>query len=96
MMDPRQMEVVVAVADEGGFTAAARRLHVVQSAVSSTIRDSCPGTGTGHPAVRPHDSPRHPSPGWRGVRPRRPCGAPGGGCCAGSGRRGEKESCAAG
>ncbi|WP_406502433.1 LysR family transcriptional regulator [Streptomyces sp. NBC_01602] len=32
------MEVVVAVAEEGGFTAAAQRLHVVQSAVSSTVR----------------------------------------------------------
>ncbi|MEU6098253.1 LysR family transcriptional regulator [Streptomyces sp. NPDC047079] len=37
-MDLRQMEVVVAVADAGGFTAAARHLHVVQSAVSSTVR----------------------------------------------------------
>ncbi|WP_214411754.1 LysR family transcriptional regulator [Sphaerisporangium fuscum] len=37
-MDLRQMEVAVAVADEGGFTAAARRLHVVQSAISSTVR----------------------------------------------------------
>ncbi|MFI9833182.1 LysR family transcriptional regulator [Streptomyces sp. NPDC051913] len=37
-MDLRQMEVVVAVADAGGFTAAARRLNVVQSAVSSTVR----------------------------------------------------------
>ncbi|MFG2955060.1 LysR family transcriptional regulator [Streptomyces sp. NPDC048291] len=37
-MDLRQMEVVVAVADAGGFTAAARRLHVVQSAVSGTVR----------------------------------------------------------
>lgn len=37
-MDLRQMEVVVAVAETGGFTAAARRLHVVQSAVSSTVR----------------------------------------------------------
>ncbi|MER6129508.1 LysR family transcriptional regulator [Streptomyces sp. NPDC001795] len=36
-MDLRQMEVVVAVAEEGGFSAAARRLHVVQSAVSSTV-----------------------------------------------------------
>ncbi|HEY0185953.1 MAG TPA: LysR family transcriptional regulator [Cellulomonas sp.] len=36
-MDLRQMEYAVAVADEGGFSAAARRLHVVQSAVSSTI-----------------------------------------------------------
>ncbi|WTW58019.1 LysR family transcriptional regulator [Streptomyces sp. NBC_00012] len=32
------MKVVVAVADAGRFTAAARRLHVVQSAVSSTVR----------------------------------------------------------
>ncbi|MER5648895.1 LysR family transcriptional regulator [Streptosporangium sp. NPDC002524] len=32
------MEVVVAVAEEGGFTMAARRLHVVQSAVSGTVR----------------------------------------------------------
>ncbi|GLW65176.1 LysR family transcriptional regulator [Actinomadura rubrobrunea] len=37
-MDLRQMEVAVAVAEEGGFTAAARRLRVVQSAVSSTVR----------------------------------------------------------
>ncbi|CAG6397180.1 LysR family transcriptional regulator [Streptomyces cocklensis] len=37
-MDLRQMEVVVAVAEEGRFTAAARRLHVVQSAVSGTVR----------------------------------------------------------
>lgn len=37
-MDLRQMEVVVAVADTGGFTAAARHLHVVQSAVSGTVR----------------------------------------------------------
>ncbi|MFF3406193.1 LysR family transcriptional regulator [Streptomyces sp. NPDC002742] len=36
-MDLRQMEVVVAVAEEGGFTAAAQRLRVVQSAVSSTV-----------------------------------------------------------
>jgi DNA-binding transcriptional LysR family regulator len=37
-VDLRQMEYVVAVAEEGGFTAAARRLHVVQSAVSGTVR----------------------------------------------------------
>lgn len=37
-MDLRQMEVVVAVAEEGGFTAAAHRLHVVQSAVSGAVR----------------------------------------------------------
>ncbi|MEU2744176.1 MULTISPECIES: helix-turn-helix domain-containing protein [Streptomyces] len=38
MVELRQMEVVVSVADAGGFTAAARRLHVVRSAVSSTVR----------------------------------------------------------
>jgi DNA-binding transcriptional LysR family regulator len=40
------MEVVVSVADAGGFTAAARRLHVVRSAVSSTVRalEREPGT----------------------------------------------------
>nr|WTB28252.1 LysR family transcriptional regulator [Streptomyces sp. NBC_00830]WTB35829.1 LysR family transcriptional regulator [Streptomyces sp. NBC_00830] len=37
-MELRQMEVVVTVAEEGGFSAAARRLHVVQSAVSATVR----------------------------------------------------------
>jgi DNA-binding transcriptional LysR family regulator len=37
-MDLRQMEVVLAVAEEGGFSAAGRRLHVVQSAVSETVR----------------------------------------------------------
>jgi DNA-binding transcriptional LysR family regulator len=37
-MDLRQMAFVVAVAEEGGFSAAARRLHVVQSAVSGTVR----------------------------------------------------------
>ncbi|MGI5285621.1 LysR family transcriptional regulator [Nonomuraea polychroma] len=37
-MDLRQMEVVIAVAEEGGFSAAARRLHVVQSAVSGTVQ----------------------------------------------------------
>ncbi|WP_326720105.1 MULTISPECIES: LysR family transcriptional regulator [unclassified Streptomyces] len=37
-MDLRQMEVVVTVAEAGGFTAAAQRLNVVQSAVSSTVR----------------------------------------------------------
>ncbi|MDQ1731369.1 MAG: hypothetical protein QOK10_1528 [Pseudonocardiales bacterium] len=37
-MDLRQMQFVVAVAEEGGFSAAARRLHVVQSAVSGTVR----------------------------------------------------------
>ncbi|OKJ15881.1 LysR family transcriptional regulator [Kitasatospora sp. CB01950] len=37
-MELRQMEVVVAVAEHGGFTAAARQLHVVQSAVSGTVR----------------------------------------------------------
>jgi DNA-binding transcriptional LysR family regulator len=37
-MDLRQMQVAVAVAETGGFTAAGRRLHLVQSAVSSTVR----------------------------------------------------------
>jgi hypothetical protein len=34
----RQLKIVVAVAEEGGFSAAGRRLRLVQSAVSATIR----------------------------------------------------------
>jgi DNA-binding transcriptional LysR family regulator len=34
----RQMQVVVAVAEAGGFSAAGRRLRLVQSAVSATVR----------------------------------------------------------
>lgn len=34
----RQLRIFVAVCDEGGFTAAGRRVGVVQSAVSSTVR----------------------------------------------------------
>ncbi|WP_410620869.1 LysR family transcriptional regulator [Amycolatopsis sp. cmx-8-4] len=37
-MDLRQLAVVVAVAEEGGFTAAALRLHTVQSTVSTVVR----------------------------------------------------------
>ncbi|QRP49851.1 LysR family transcriptional regulator [Amycolatopsis sp. FDAARGOS 1241] len=37
-MDLRQLEIVVAVAEEGGFTAAAHRLHTVQSTVSTVVR----------------------------------------------------------
>lgn len=37
-MELHQLETFVAVADEGGFTRAADRLHVVQSAVSASIR----------------------------------------------------------
>ena len=37
-MDLRQLEVFVAVAEERSFTRAADRLHVVQSAVSASIR----------------------------------------------------------
>jgi len=37
-MDLRQLAVVVAVAEEGGFTAAAQRLHTVQSTVSTVVR----------------------------------------------------------
>ncbi|MFE0019475.1 LysR family transcriptional regulator [Amycolatopsis sp. NPDC059021] len=37
-MDLRQMEIAVAVAEEGGFTAAAQRLRTVQSTVSTTVR----------------------------------------------------------
>jgi DNA-binding transcriptional LysR family regulator len=38
-MDLKQLEFALAVVDEGGFTAAARRLHAVQSTVSGTIRE---------------------------------------------------------
>jgi DNA-binding transcriptional LysR family regulator len=37
-MDLRQLAVVVAVAEEGGFTAAAQRLDTVQSTVSTVVR----------------------------------------------------------
>ncbi len=37
-MDVRQLEVFLAVAEERSFTRAAERLHLVQSAVSSTIK----------------------------------------------------------
>jgi DNA-binding transcriptional LysR family regulator len=37
-MDLRQLAVVVAVAEEGGFTAAAHRLQTVQSTVSTVVR----------------------------------------------------------
>ena len=36
-MDLRQLEIVRAVADSGSFTAAARKLHVSQSAVSRQV-----------------------------------------------------------
>ncbi|MFJ8364057.1 LysR family transcriptional regulator [Streptomyces sp. NPDC093984] len=38
-MELRQLEHFVAVAEEGNFTRAAARLHVVQSAVSTTIKN---------------------------------------------------------
>src|SRR4051812_22258914 len=37
-MDVRQLETLLAVADEGSFTAAADRLHTVQSNVSEHVR----------------------------------------------------------
>lgn len=37
-MDLRQLEYLVAVVDEGGFTRAAERLHVSQSGVSAQVR----------------------------------------------------------
>jgi DNA-binding transcriptional LysR family regulator len=38
VVELRQMQVVVAVAEAGGFSAAGRRLRLVQSAVSATVR----------------------------------------------------------
>ncbi len=38
MLDYRQMEALAAVAEEGGFDRAARRLHITQSAVSQRLR----------------------------------------------------------
>jgi DNA-binding transcriptional LysR family regulator len=38
VVELRQMQVVVAVAETGGFSAAGRRLRLVQSAVSATVR----------------------------------------------------------
>src|ERR1700757_1892545 len=38
-MELRQLAVFVAVAEEGSFTRAADRLHVVQSAVSAAVRN---------------------------------------------------------
>lgn len=37
-MEPRRLEHFLAVAEEGGFTRAAARLHMVQSGVSASIR----------------------------------------------------------
>lgn len=37
-MDARQLELVVAITDEGTFTAAAQRLHVAQPAVSHQVK----------------------------------------------------------
>ncbi len=55
-MDLRQTEVVVAVADTGGYMAAAPRLHGVQSAVPGTIRAL--ERERGKLLVRPYDAPR--------------------------------------
>ena len=37
-MDLRQLEYVLAVADEGGFTRAARAVHVAQPSLSQAVR----------------------------------------------------------
>ncbi|MDT0616562.1 helix-turn-helix domain-containing protein [Streptomyces lancefieldiae] len=82
------MEVIVAVADEGGFTATARRLHVVHSAVSGTIRAL--ERELGAPTFRPQDPPCCSDLGRRSVRPCCPSGPPGCRTGPGSGRCGER------
>lgn len=37
-MDPRMLQAFIAVAEEGGFTRAAERLHLVQSSVSASVK----------------------------------------------------------
>lgn len=48
-MDIRQLETFIAIADEGGFTRAAARLHLVQSAVSATLKGL--EAELGHPLI---------------------------------------------
>ena len=51
LMELRQLEYLVAVAEEANFTRAAERIHVAQPAVSAQI--AAAGTRTGPTAIRP-------------------------------------------
>ncbi|BBY18644.1 hypothetical protein MLIT_42360 [Mycolicibacterium litorale] len=54
-MEPRQLEYFTAVADDMSFTRAAQRVHVVQSALSTSIKkleDELPFSCSTGPASR--------------------------------------------
>ena len=72
-MDLRRLRLFLAVVDEGGFTAAARAVHVAQPAVSLAVRELEEELGA--PAPRPLPPRRHPHPRRRGPRAAGPPGA---------------------